>query len=159
MNNAILRVLNSVPINRAAYRVASQKGCSDNYAELSAAEALEMVARLQRKHRLLKVVLQIKTKAQHHNSIDRFKAGYRSNFRPTRALAEYVRVGNNIEAMCRRISELTAEERAERRRIGALENEWKAANPGWIWTGVVCVAPNGTVFDRRALQRNCGTSH
>jgi hypothetical protein len=154
--NPIVRVLNSEPIDRVARRVTFQGGCSDIDGDLTRDELVYLWSRLERKLRLLKQVLRITSKAQHKNLIYAINSGRRHRpgvgmLRLTanpRTALEYKRVGEEMQRLSRRLAELKQVDCAERKRIGALENAWKEAHPGWIWTGVLLVAPDGSTFRR-----------
>lgn len=146
----LFTVLNSTPINRQARKVTSQKNCATVDVDLSKEELCEVLDRLMRKHRLMKSVLKIKNKSQHKNVVDRHNKGQRSNFRPRRLTAEYVRVGLAIQVIHQRFAELDRDSAAWRRHLGAIENKWKAEHPGAIWDGRQLVAPNGEIFSRAA---------
>jgi len=149
----ILAVLNSTPINRQAYRVASQAGCATSDVDLTHEELAEAYERLARKHRLMKFVLRITTKSQHKNVVDRHNKGIRSNFRPRRITAEYVRVGNAMQVITQRFAELGRVGKEARQQLGAVEKKWREAHPGCIWDGRRLVAPNGEVFSRVAAAK------
>lgn len=107
-----------VPVNGRAARVVSQKGCTGD-TPLSKDELLELVARLQRKSRLLKLVLNIKNKAQHKNLIWKSNKGFKTQ-RATaepRALVEYRRVGVEIQRMLNEVKNINDE--AKRKRLEA----------------------------------------
>lgn len=149
-DHPLLAVLNSAPINRQARRVTSQANCATIDSDLSKEELQDVLDRLTRKHRLMKAVLKIKNKSQHKNVVDRHNKGIRSNFRPRRLTAEYVRVGMALQVIQQRFSELGRIGREPRRQLGAIENRWKDEHPGAIWDGRQLVAPNGAIFSRVA---------
>lgn len=149
----LFAVLNSTPINRQARKVTSQAGCATVDATLSREELGEVLERLSRKHRLMKSVLKIKTKSQHKNVVDRHNKGQRSNFRPRRLTAEYVRVGMALQVIQQRFSEIDRVGREARRHLGSIENKWKEEHPGAIWDGRQLVAPNGAIFSRVVAAR------
>lgn len=105
------------PINRMARVVTSQAGCQDADSPLTREDLVAIKDRLERKHRLLKHVLGIKTKAQHANA--RYKARKRlQQFRQRaepRAFQEYIRVGDEL---LRVVGELTVLRRL--RQVGAM---------------------------------------
>ena len=120
----INEILVRSPINRSASHVVSQKGCSDDR-PLAREELAYLVLRLQRKHGLMKSLLQIKTKRQHKNVVYKMNAGiqqFRAAKQP-RIFAEYVRVGNDIQRLLIELSVL----RKIRQFVGQAENEWKAS--------------------------------
>lgn len=101
------------PVNGVAARVVSQAGCEGN-TPLSREELCQIHDRLQRKHRLLKHVLGIKNKSQHSNLMVKFNRRlpqYRAANEP-RAFTEYVRVGREMQRMCRALADMRAERRA-----------------------------------------------
>jgi len=69
---------------------------------------MAMLKLMERKSRLLKRVLAIGTKSQHNNAKRRFKKGISSKFRDSRALAEYTRLGDQMQIFYRRIAEIQA---------------------------------------------------
>ena len=100
-------VLTSLPVDRVACRVTSQAGIAQIDAPLYGKELAEVKNRLERKHRLLKHILGIKTKAQHVNT--RYKASkginqFRARKEP-RAFKEYVRCGTEINRLNTELSE------------------------------------------------------
>lgn len=118
------RVLSASPINRQAGLVTTQRGCATEDEPLTKQELVQLVARLERKHRLLKHVLGIKNKSQHMNVMWKFNKGIRqSRYKENpRSMVEYKRCG---EEMQRLIKELAALKQA--RRAAALANP----NPEW----------------------------
>jgi hypothetical protein len=87
------------PVNRVAARVTSQRFVVAEEEPLTRKELREIVAKLRRKHQLLKLVLNIKSKAQHVNLLHKYKRNI-PNQRTTkepRAVAEYKRVGEEIQ--------------------------------------------------------------
>lgn len=153
MKNTFYRVANSTPIDRLACRVANQSGCVEVELAIDRGDVLVILARLQRKQRLLKFVLKVDGPTQHKNLIHRHKAGHRSKFREYRAVAEYVRNGENICRLNAYLSSLD-QWKTERKRIGAIENAWKAEHPGWLWDGQKLIAPNGAMFHRASVDRH-----
>jgi hypothetical protein len=120
----LLKVLNSTPINRQAAVVARQKFCDREDRPMSREELAAITSRLQRKQRLLKLVLGIRTKAQHVNTLYKFNnkiPQFRFKAEP-RALVEYVRVGKAIQ----RINAELAELRSVRRFVAQAEQAWRA---------------------------------
>lgn len=151
MAHPLFQVLNSAPVDRIAARVTSQAGCAQEYVDLTHAEAMAVIVRLQRKHRLLKAILRVENKRQHKNLIARHKMGLQSNYRPPRAIAEYLRVGQNILVLQEAHAKpQDAGLKEARQKLGAIENAWRAEHPGAIWDGQQLVAPNGAVFSRAA---------
>lgn len=108
------RILTSAPINMTAARVVSSPRTPQPLADLTRDELLYLRSRLERKLRLLKQVLKITSKAQHTNLINAIKSGRRNRpgtgmLRLTanpRAALEYKRVGEEMQRMQERISEL-----------------------------------------------------
>ena len=122
----LLTVLNSEPINRQARVVTSQRHVATGDAPLTREELAHLTNRLQRKQRLLKLVLGIKTKAQHTNTLYKFNRKI-PQFRGTkepRALVEYVRVGQAIETINRELAEL----RGVRRFVSQQMRYWELHN-------------------------------
>lgn len=145
MSHALLRVIASTPINRQAGLVASQRHCVSEDVAIGRDELIVLLDRLQRKQRLLKFILRIKTPAQLTNTVSRHKAGIRSNFRPQRTIEELIRNGANIHNLSVRSSELGKILRAESQRM---ETAWRTTHPGCVWDRVACclVAPDGAIF-------------
>lgn len=110
------RILASSPINQTAARVVSSPRTPAPMGELTREELVYLWSRLERKLRLLKQVLKITSKAQHTNLINAIKRGRRNRpgvgmLRLTanpRAALEYKRVGEEMQRMQVRISELKA---------------------------------------------------
>lgn len=108
------RILTSSPVNTTAARVVGRRRGIEDPGSLSREELIEIVNRLERKLRLLKVVLGITTKAQHKNLVWKFNKGFKSNrFKSDpRAVIEYKRCGEEKQRLSRRLQELRAERRA-----------------------------------------------
>lgn len=108
------RILTSAPVNQTAARVVSSPRTPQPLTDLTREELLYLRSRLERKLRLLKQVLRITSKAQHTNLINAIKSGRRNRpgtgmLRLTanpRAALEYKRVGEEMQRMQERISEL-----------------------------------------------------
>ena len=101
------RILTSIPINRTAARVVAQGHTTDE-GSLTRDELVELLWRVERKHRLLKHVLGIRNASQHRNLIYKHTHGlpqYRRRAEP-RAFTEYLRVGEQIQRLVRRLSEV-----------------------------------------------------
>lgn len=159
MNNEIVKVLNSVAIDKTARRVASQRGCESQFADLDRKELCRLLDRLKRKQRLIYAALGFKTKTQASNLKTRLKSGGRTRKFDGRLAAELIRVGENIDVFSRRLAEMpdhTGFSKAVRKQIGALENEWREQHPGAIWDGRQLVAPNGAVFSRWIAAQSIG---
>jgi len=124
MNNITAILLRS-PINTAAYRVTSQRGCATVDADLTRDELKALINRLKRKLRLLKLVLGISSRAQHKNTIYKYNRQIPQfrQAREPRALDEYVRVGRAIQRLKAELSV----RRAARRFVAVEMNAWKAA--------------------------------
>jgi hypothetical protein len=146
--NAINRALVSTPINRTARMVASQKHCVEIETDIGRDEICTLLGRMGRKQQLLKHVLSINNTSQYRNMVRRHKAGYTSNFRPSRAIAECVRNGEAMHILQAQIAEVSRDIKEANRQLSAAENAWKTEHPGWIWDGQKVVAPNGAVFVR-----------
>lgn len=148
-HNPIVRVLASVPVDRKAAMVAPQGRCSNVELVLDRDELLELIARTQRKQRLLKLILSIRTQSQHNNLVKRSRKGV-TGARPKRAVDEYLRLGASMQLLMARVAHLNRIVSEPRRLLGHAENEWKKAHPGCIWDGSKLVAPNGDTFSRSA---------
>lgn len=112
-------VLASRPVNSTARSVIGQRRCAEASEDMGRQELIELVNRLSRKQRLLKLVLGVKSKAQHANLIAALKGKHYGSgeFRAygnPRAAVEYKRVGEEMQRLNRRISELNWEHKAER---------------------------------------------
>lgn len=107
-------VLTCAPLNGTAASVVSQKGCSTD-SELSRAELVELINRLSRKQRLLKMVLRIDTKAKHANLVYKFNKGKRTyRFRDDpRSVVEYVHVGREIQRLILELAARNKKAKAE----------------------------------------------
>lgn len=104
----ITKILYATPVNKKTAIVVSQSGCVKSDEPLTKSELVYLVDRLKRKHRLLKVVLGIKTKAQHTNLMYKFNKKlpqFRYRDEP-RAFIEYVRVGQDIKRLVGELHEL-----------------------------------------------------
>lgn len=160
MNNAIIKVLNSSPIDKAARIVTSQRGCDEEYATLSREELIALNTRLLRKQRLIYSALGITRKKQAENLRSRIRSGYHTKKFDSRLARELVRIGDNLQAISRRISELAAVNqlpRCIRRKIGAIKAQWCEQHPGSIWDGQKRIAPNGQVFSRWSVAQSMET--
>jgi hypothetical protein len=110
------RILTSAPINHTAARVVSSPRNPAPDGDLTREELLYLWSRLQRKHRLLKQVLKITSKAQHKNLIHAINSGRRNRpgvgmLRLTanpRSALEYKRVGEEMQRLAERIREMSA---------------------------------------------------
>lgn len=125
-DNPLLQVLNSQPINRQARIVTSQRRVSSTDTPLTREELAAITNRLQRKQRLLKLVLGIKNKSQHNNTLYKFKKKipqFRGRAEP-RALVEYVRVGQEIQRINRELEEL----HGVRRFVSQQMRHWEIRN-------------------------------
>ena len=111
---SINRIFGLTPVNRGAALVTSQYGVAQEDLPMGRDELLSMLKLMERKSRLLKRVLNINTHAQHKNSTRQFKKGRESNFRDSRALAEYTRLGSQMQIFYRRISEIQAAAKKDR---------------------------------------------
>jgi hypothetical protein len=111
------------PIDGVAARVVSQRNAATEDAPMTREEICAILDRLRRKHSLLKMVLAIKTKAQHANL--RYKYGkklpqFRQRKEP-RAFTEYIRIGNEMQRLLDELHEM----RKLRRFVAAAEREAK----------------------------------
>jgi hypothetical protein len=105
------RILASAPINKTAARVTGIRRGIAPAGDMTRDELVELMDRLQRKLRLLKVVLRIDTKAKHKNLVYKATHGmrsYRGKANP-RAVDEYIRVGHEIQRMNRTLQAMRAE--------------------------------------------------
>lgn len=95
------------PINKQAYLVTLQSGCDEVYKPVSTEELVEIFARLCRKQRLLKRVLKIETKAQHANTVTRYRKGIRQarDLVGERVMREYVTLSGQIQQVQLELSE------------------------------------------------------
>lgn len=89
-----------VPIDRLAMRVSSQKGCVDDIG-VSIQDIKILLARLERKMRLMKHVLGVNTRSQHKNLMYRFNKNGNPNAKhgQKRIFLEYKRVGENMHLL------------------------------------------------------------
>lgn len=115
-------VLTSAPVNHTAARVVGRRRDLESPSDLTREELIERLQWLERKLRLLKVVLGIDTKAKHRNLI--YKAGkgmptYRGAAN-SRAVAEYIRIGHEMQRMNRALQDLRSAKSGKR-----------AAQGGW----------------------------
>ncbi|WP_294767205.1 hypothetical protein [uncultured Rhodoferax sp.] len=103
------------PVNGRAASVVSQKGIAPD-ADLSRDELLELIARLQRKSRLLKVVLGITNRAQHKNLMWKANKGFKATRIKSdpRAVVEYRRVGVEILRLNQAVKAINDRAKAER---------------------------------------------
>jgi hypothetical protein len=95
LNQIFLRT----PVNRNAFLATSQKNCVEVEKDLNFTELTDILNRLNRKNRLLKTLLKIKTKTQHKNLKNKFKQGlikFRSESNKS-LIYEYFSVGQQIE--------------------------------------------------------------
>lgn len=94
--SAILRAIYSEPINRLAGVVASQRRCVDSI-DADISDLYYLMARLQRKQRLLKQVIGIDRVTQHKNLKARLKRGVLTKGASSpRAVVDYVQNGEAI---------------------------------------------------------------
>ena len=95
------RILASSPIDSTARRVTSQRAAAKEDQQIGREELAYLVKRIERKQRLLKLVLGIKSHAQHKNTV--YKAGigvkqFRAEKEP-RALSEYLLCGRETQRL------------------------------------------------------------
>jgi hypothetical protein len=117
-------ILTSTPIDRVARRAVSQLGAAVGDTPLTRTELVALVNRINRKQRLLKVVLGIKTRAQHTNAAYKASKGikqYRAAKEP-RAMTEYLRCGREVYRLTNELAEL----RKLRRFVAEAEHETQA---------------------------------
>jgi hypothetical protein len=94
--SAIFRAIYSAPIDRLAGIVASQRGCVDSI-DADIAGLAHLMARLQRKQRLLKQVIGIDRVTQHKNLKARLRRGVLTKGASNpRAVVDYVQNGEAI---------------------------------------------------------------
>ena len=103
----LVDVMHMTPINRAAAKVTSQKGCHQD-SSMSRDEVIEISSRLKRKHRLLRFVLGIDTKAKHVNLVYKAKKGFftRRGKKNPRAVSEYLLVGEQMQRLQKELGEM-----------------------------------------------------
>jgi len=108
MQNSIIQVLNSIPVNRQAAIIVSQSRCVKEDKPLTKKELVDLLNRLIRKQRLLKHILGIKTRSQHNNAIWKFNKHipqFRNKENP-RCFIEYKRVGEEMQRLNKELAEL-----------------------------------------------------
>lgn len=108
-------LLSRSPVDKTAALVVSQGGLSATENPLNKDELVGLIRLLTRRHHLLRHVLRIKNKRQHTNVMSRWNKGV-PQFRVyvnSRAFAEYVLVGRQIQAIERE----RAKDRAVRRYV------------------------------------------
>lgn len=116
-------VLASAPVNGTARSVTRQPRDAMPAGDLGRQELIDLMQRLGRKLRLLKVVLRIDTKAKHQNLIYKTKRGmptYRGAAN-SRAVTEYMRVGREMQRMNRALQDMRSAKSGKR-----------AAQHGWV---------------------------
>lgn len=99
-------ILVRAPVNRLAAAVVSQRRSAKADEPLKREELIYLISRLERKHRLLKQVLGVKTKAQHVNLMYKHKKRlpqFRQKREP-RAFLEYVALGQHIQRLVRELA-------------------------------------------------------
>lgn len=154
--NPLVEVFNSRPIDRDAYRATLQRNCSTADATATREELQHLLSRLERKQRLLKKMLKIKTKSQHKNLVYKGTRQIPQFRQSSPAFRDYLRNGQAMQLLLQRITELKREsdpDKLLRRLVAQEETKWSEMNPGSVWTGTHRVAPNGAVFDREAVTR------
>ena len=124
-------LLAATPIDRTAAIVTGQAGCAGDIEQLPERDLVAMKERMERKHRLLKHVLGIRSKAQHKNLMYKWNKGI-PQFRQlhSRAFVEYVCLGRQMQDVTR---ELAAARRARQfvaYKLGAPVNQRRAAQLG-----------------------------
>jgi hypothetical protein len=101
-------ILASAPINGTARSVIRQPRDAVPQGDIGRQELIDLKERLERKLRLLKVVLRIDTKAKHRNLIYKTKRRmptYRGAGN-TRAVTEYMRIGHEMQRMNRALQDM-----------------------------------------------------
>lgn len=109
-HHPLIYVMNAKPINRQSALVTSQSNCVETDELLSKQELVYLVERLKRKHRLLKLVIGIKTSAQHRNLMYKHNKRlpqFRQKNEP-RSFTEYIRVGRDIQRLVLELTKLKA---------------------------------------------------
>ncbi len=123
------------PVNKTAGIVASQRGCNVADSLIKKEELLYLLERLTRKQRLIKKILGVRNKTHHKNIIHRIIGGHinPNNYNIPRLLPEYKRVGEAIEKINRRLSEIKDERRQQRQAaINRIASEMGNQAPAWI---------------------------
>jgi hypothetical protein len=115
------RILASAPVNGTAAAVTSARRGSIPAGDLTREELIAINERLQRKHRLLKHVLRITSKAQHVNLMSAIKrhkpgpgVGMARLVGNKRAALEYKRVGEEMQRMNRALQEMRSAKSGKR---------------------------------------------
>lgn len=103
-------VITSAPVNRTAQAVIAKPRAPQSMGDIGRADLIALIARLQRKLRLLKVVLKIDTKAKHRNLVYKTGRGMRTyrGAANSRAVTEYLQIGHEIQRMNRTLQEMKA---------------------------------------------------
>lgn len=109
--HAIYKVMRAAPVNQSARRMIGQARCSVDDQDLSRDDLKAMLTLMQRKARLLKLVLGLNTKAKQKNFRSAMKgrrlgSGYGRAKQNPRASMEYIRLGEEIYRLGLRIGEL-----------------------------------------------------
>lgn len=94
-------IILSNPVNKIAALV-SQKSKTIDF-DVSTDDLKLIIQRLSRKQKLLKIVLGIKTHAQHINAMNKYKRGFKQFREGNRAFPEYILNGNQIQRINREL--------------------------------------------------------
>lgn len=126
--HAFYKVLSATPVNASARRAVRQGNCSYEDQQLSRAEIIDIINRLERKQRLLKAVLGITKKCQYVNMANKLKGRpygsglHRIKGNP-RAAIECVRCGTELQRLNRALQIMKAESRG----VAPVMHGWTAA--------------------------------
>lgn len=101
-------ILIRAPVNRLAASVVSQRRVAQHYEPLTKPELVYLYERVQRKQRLLKVVLGIRSMTNKKNLKYRYNKGQRSGAAKSepRAWAEFRACGQQLLRLCDALSEI-----------------------------------------------------
>ena len=124
-------LLSATPIDRNAAIVTGQAGCTDGLEQLPERDLMAMKDRMERKHRLLKHVLGIRSKTQHKNLMHKWNKGLpQFRQRHSRAFVEYVCLGRQIQDVTRELSVARRARQFVAYKLGAPVNPKRAAQLG-----------------------------
>ena len=96
------------PVNKLASIVTSQRRCTQTDEPMSREKLINLIKLLERKSRLLKHVLGIKTNSQYKNftrKLNNGKYSIRKRQNP-RAVCEYILVKENIKKLCEELAKM-----------------------------------------------------
>jgi P2-related tail formation protein len=113
-------VLTSVPVNHTAARVVGRRRGLEEPSTMTREELIDLMKRLERKLRLLKVVLGIDTKAKHRNLLYKTGKGMRTyrGSANSRTVEEYIRIGHEMQRMNRTLQALRVAKSGKRAELG-----------------------------------------